>query len=73
MNNGGGAGVIAVAGSRRVRPPFIILFPLNAVHHQWRGGGGVLHGGVLMYNDNFKKWPCRMSLSLIFPDVTCQI
>ena len=34
------------------------------------GGGG---GGVPMSPVNFKKWQCRMSLSLIYAHVACRI
>ena len=34
---------------------------------------GALDVGSPMLHIDFKKWQCRMSLSLIFPDVTCQI
>ena len=34
---------------------------------------GALDGGPVMSHVDFKKWHCRMSLSLIFPNVTCRI
>ena len=34
---------------------------------------GALDGGPPMLPVDFKKWQCRMSLSLIFPNVACQI
>ena len=34
---------------------------------------GVAGGGGGMSHVDFKKWQCRMSLSLIFPNVICRI
>ena len=34
---------------------------------------GALHGGAPMSHVDFKKWQCRMSLLLIFSNVTCRI
>ena len=34
---------------------------------------GALDGGVPISHVDFKKWQCRMSLSLIFADVPCRI
>ena len=34
---------------------------------------GALGGGSPMSHVDFKKWQCRMSLSLIFLNVTCRI
>ena len=37
------------------------------------GRGGAHDGGPPMLHVYSKKWQCRMSLSLIFSNVTCQI
>ena len=42
----------------------------------WDGGGGGVGGDAVsppMSHVDFKKWQYHMSLSRIFPNVTCQI
>ena len=51
---------------------FILILQISIIYGKVSGGGGLDRGPPMSHAD-FKKWQCCMSLSLIFPNVTCRI